>query len=61
MFQLFVVRKERATTLVGTNQFKSKVTVTFTRRAPGDVWVGVPPMVNSGQLVAAVCRTLKAN
>ena len=60
MFQMFVVRKERATTLFGTTQFKSKVTVTFTRRTPGDLWVGVPPMVNNTQVVAAVCKTLRA-
>nr|KAG5713926.1 hypothetical protein BaRGS_024553 [Batillaria attramentaria] len=53
--EVFVVRKERATT---TRQFKSKVSVTFTRRRTAG---GADDMVmtEARRVVAGVCQTLE--
>ena len=55
--QVFVVRKERASS---SDPFQSKVSITFTRRPAGDPRLG-ESMLHAGsshRVVTAVCRTL---
>lgn len=52
----FLVRKERATS---SRHFKSRVSVTFTRRRPAATDAGEPVMADARRLVAHVCNTLR--